>query len=114
MPFKKLLGNNDDEVEEFDEDEYVELEAVNESTDAKVKIRVATLNELGDVDKVQTMLRDGNIVWVKMQPLKEKDMTELKRAIDRIKKTVKSIEGDVAGIDENWLIATPKYAHIHR
>ncbi|MDY6777433.1 MAG: hypothetical protein SVU32_02105, partial [Candidatus Nanohaloarchaea archaeon] len=74
MPFKKLFGQGKDEIEEFDEDEYVELEAVNEDMDKKVKIRVATLNEFGDVDKVQSMLRDGNIVWVKMKPLKDKDM----------------------------------------
>jgi len=115
MPFKKLLGGNDDDaVEKFEEDEYVELEETDSETASKVKIRVVTLNEYGDVEKVQSMIRDGNIVWVKMKPLKDKDMTDLKRAIDRIKKTVKSVEGDVAGIDEEWLIATPAYAHIHR
>jgi SepF-like predicted cell division protein (DUF552 family) len=114
MPFNKLFGGNNTDIHEFEEDEYVELEAVNQETDAKVKIRIATLNEFKDVEKVQTMLRDGNIVWVKMKPLKDKDMTELKRAIQRIKKTVRSIEGDVAGIDEEWLIACPAYAHVHR
>lgn len=117
MPFKKLLGNNNStpEIESFNEDEYVELDEVSADDGSdKVKIRVATLNEYGDVETVQDMLREGNIVWVKIRPLKEKDMTDLKRAIDRIKKTVRSIDGDVAGIDEDWLIATPPYAHIHR
>jgi SepF-like predicted cell division protein (DUF552 family) len=114
MPFKKLFGSDGSEVVEFDEDDYVELDEVNEAEDTKVKIRVATLHEFGDVEKVQSMLRDGNIVWVKMKPLREKDMTDLKRAIDRIKKTVRSIDGDIAGIDEEWLIATPSYAHVHR
>lgn len=114
MPFKKLFGG-DTEIEHFDEDEYVELdEADATSSDKKVRIRVHTLHEYGDVEPVQEMLRDGNIVWVKIQPLRDKDMTDLKRAIDRIKKTVRSIDGDVAGIDEDWLIATPPYAHIHR
>lgn len=114
MPFKKLLGGNGADIEHFDEDEYVELDAVSEDQAEKIKIRVATLNEYGDVEHVQDLLRDGNIVWVKIKPLKEKDMTDLKRAIDRIKKTVRSIEGDVAGIDEDWLVATPHFAHIHR
>lgn len=114
MPFKKILGGSDTELESFDEDEYVELDAVNEDEPEKVKIRVHTLNDYGDVEMVQQMLRDGSIVWVKIGPLREKDMTDLKRAIDRIKKTVRSLNGDVAGIDEDWLIATPEYAHIHR
>ncbi len=113
MPLKRLLGGNTD-IEQFDEDEYVELDHIDEDTSSKVKIRVHTLNEYGDVEPVQEMLRDGNIVWVKIRPLRDKDMTDLKRAIDRIKKTVRSLNGDVAGIDEDWLIATPEYAHIHR
>ncbi len=116
MPFKNILGGNgaSSDIEHFDEDEYVELDAASEESAEKVKIRVSTLNEYGDVDKVQDLLRDGDIVWVNIKPLKEKDMTDLKRAIDRIKKTVRSIDGDVAGIDEDWLVATPEYAHIHR
>lgn len=116
MPFKNLLGNSTEsaEIESFNEDEYVELDEVSEEAAEKVKIRVHTLNEYGDVEDVQSLLRDGNIVWVKIRPLKEKDMTDLKRAIDRIKKTVRSVDGDVAGIDEDWLIATPEFAHIHR
>jgi len=118
MPFKNLLGgggNNGTEIESFNEDEHVELDAsAEDGSDSKVQIRVHTLNEYGDVEDVQELLRNGTIVWVKIRPLKEKDMTDLKRAIDRIKKTVRSIDGDVAGIDEDWLVATPQYAHIHR
>ncbi len=114
MPFDKLFGTGRSQVESFDEDEYVELDHVTEENASEVKIRIHTLNEYGDVEPVQDMLRNGNIVWVKIKPLRDKDMTDLKRAIDRIKKTVRSVDGDVAGIDEDWLIATPSYAHIHR
>lgn len=115
MPFKNLFGSDSTDIKSIDEDDYVELDADQETeADKKVKIRVHTLNEYGDVEPVQDMLRDGDIVWVKIKPLRDKDMTDLKRAIDRIKKTVRSIDGDVAGIDEDWLIATPPYAHIHR
>lgn len=115
MPLKKLLGGkNNADVESFNEDEYVELDAVNDEQNEKVKIRIATLNDYGDVESVQELLRSGDIVWIKIRPLKDKDMTDLKRAIDRLKKTVRSIDGDIAGIDEDWLVATPPYAQIHR
>ena len=48
-----------------DEDEYVELDAITEDGERNVKIRVATLNEFGDVERVQSMLRDNSIVWIK-------------------------------------------------
>lgn len=114
MPFKNIFGSQDSQIESINDDDYVELDEMQQETADGVRIRVHTLNEYGDVEPVQDMLRDGDIVWVKIKPLRDKDMTDLKRAIDRIKKTVRSIEGDVAGIDEDWLIATPDYAHIHR
>ncbi|MFB6294315.1 MAG: cell division protein SepF [Candidatus Nanohaloarchaea archaeon] len=114
MPFENLFGSGRSQVESIDEDDYVELDEMTEEESGEVKIRVHTLNEYGDVEPVQDMIRNGEIVWVKIGPLRNKDMTDLKRAIDRIKKTVRSVDGDVAGIDEDWLIATPDYAHIHR
>ena len=115
MALEKLFGKiKGEESIDVDEDEYVELDAVSDESSSKIKIRIQTLKEFQDVEKVQNMLRDNNIVWVKIKPLKDKDMTDLKRAIDRLKKTVKSLNGDVAGVDEDWLVACPQYAQIHR
>ncbi len=113
MPLDWLFGKQEQTLEES-KDEYVELDAVPAGPSQSVKIRVVTLNEFGDVETVQNYLRDDDIVWVKIKPLKDKDMTDLKRAIDRLKKTVSAINGDVAGIDDDWLIACPSYASVHR
>ena len=115
MALNWLLGTPKN-TRDFDSetDEYVELDAVTDEGEKKIKIRVATLNEFGDVEKVQSMLRENNIVWVKIKPLKDKDMTDLKRAIDRLKKTVSAINGDIAGVDEDWIVACPSFARVHR
>lgn len=93
--------------------DYIE---VSESSDARgpISIRVETLTDFADTDKIQARLREGSIVWVKIKPLKEKDMTELKRAVDRLRKTVLAVEGDIAGIDEDYLVVTPKGVSVHR
>lgn len=109
--FDRLKSN---EPQNINEEEYVELDEVTDEGSSKVKIRIATLNEYSDVEDVQDMLRNNSIVWVKIRPLKDRDMTDLKRSVDRIKKTVRAINGDVAGVDEDWLIACPSYAHIHK
>lgn len=109
--FDRLKSNKPQNI---NEEEYIELDEVTDESSSKVKIRIATLNEYSDVEDVQDMLRDNNIVWVKIRPLKDRDMTDLKRSVDRIKKTVRAINGDVAGVDEDWLIACPSYAHIHK
>ena len=46
--------------------------------------------------------------------LKEKDMTELKRAIERIRKTCLAINGDIAGVSDEWVIICPEFAKVHR
>lgn len=113
MPLNWLFGSREEKLED-DENEYIELDTVTSESTGKVKIRILTLNEFGDVEKAQNLLRDNNVVWIKIKPLKDKDMTDLKRAIDRLKKTVMAINGDIAGVDNDWIIATPSFARIHR
>ena len=51
---------------------------------------------------------------INIKPLKDKDLIELKRAINKIKKTCDAIEGDIAGFGDNWIAAVPSFAHIYR
>lgn len=96
------------------DDDFVELDAVATEERQKVVVRAVTLNEFDDVDEVQEHLRNNHIVWVNIRPLKNKDMTKLKRAVKRLKKTVKAIDGDMAGVDEDWVITCPSFAEIER
>jgi SepF-like predicted cell division protein (DUF552 family) len=115
MPLGFLGGKQENEEgEEVIEDDFVELDAKMSEKDKKVVIRAETLQEFDDVEKVQQHLRDNHIVWVNIKPLKERDMTNLKRAVKRLKKTVKSIDGDMAGVDEEWIVVCPSYAEIER
>jgi len=96
------------------EDDFVELDAKTTEENKKVVVRAETLREFDDVEKVQNRLRDNQIVWVNIKPLKQKDMSKLKRAVKRLKKTVRSVDGDIAGVDEDWIVITPSYAEIER
>ncbi len=111
LDFLKSKNQSD---EELIDDDFVELDAKMEEGDEKVVIRAATLNEFGDVEKVQQHLRNDHIVWVNIAPLKNKDMADLKRSVKRLKKTVKNIDGDMAGVDEDWIVVCPSYAEIAR
>ena len=60
-------------------------------------------------------LRVGNtIALINIKPLKDKDIVELKRAINKIKKTCDAIGGDVAGFGDDWICVTPAFANIYR
>lgn len=104
-----ILGEN---KREFSEDEFIEIEPEAASKAQEIPVRIAHLNEYSDADKIQKAVRGGHIVFVKIKQLKEKDMSELKRAIERLRKTVTAIDGKIVGIDENYVLVSPSYARI--
>lgn len=116
MPFDFLKkdGDNNDDSQELVDDDFVELDAKMTDGNKKVVIRAETLQEFDDIEKVQEHLRNDHVVWINIGPLKGKDMTNLKRAVNRLKKTIKAIDGDMAGVDESWIVACPSYAEIAR
>ena len=95
--------------------EYVELDFQNEERkDAKLTIQVEKLSSFADADRIQEKVRSGRILLVKIRELREKDIAELKRAVARVRKTCLAVDGDIAGIGEDWLLVTPKTAKINR
>ena len=96
-------------------EDYVELEADVKDTKSKVLIRPFTLTKYDDIREVLNAIREGTtIALMNIGPLKEKDITELKRAVDKVKKTVDANEGDIAGFGENFLVVTPSFARVWR
>ena len=113
--FKSKFSGIIKEKEAVLSEDYVELEADLRESKAKVIIKPFTLAKFDDVRDILSVIREGfTIAVLNIGPLKEKDMTELKRAIDKIKKTVEANEGDIAGFGENFLIATPSFAKVSR
>jgi SepF-like predicted cell division protein (DUF552 family) len=41
-------------------------------------------------------------------------MGELKRAIDKLKRSVIANRGDILGVEQNWLILAPEFVAVHR
>ncbi len=110
----KILGIPD---EEYFIDDYVEIDTKREPSSAKTKIVVKqfTLQDFSDIKDPLDSLREGyTIAMINIKALKEKDIVELKRAVTKLKKTCDAIEGDIAGIGEDWIVVTPSFAHIYR
>lgn len=95
-------------------EDYMELDLQDEQKQDKLLIQVEKLESFNDSDRVQQKLRDGYVLLIKIKDLKEKDMTELKRAVAKIKKTCLALNGSIAGLGEDWLLATNSSARIHQ
>ena len=102
----------------FDEAEqgYVELEKESQiDTKSRLMVRPFVIEEFEHIKPILDSLREGHtIALVNIKPLKDKDLVELKRAINKLKKTCDAIEGDIAGFGENWIAAVPNFAYIYR
>jgi len=94
-------------------EDFIEVNTEGEDR-KKVNIRIETLNDYRDVEEVQKMLREGNIVFLRIKKIRERDLGELKRSVERLRKTSMAMNGDIIGIDEDYLILVPPFAKIFR
>lgn len=102
--------------EELDEAEgYVELDSDALEPKTKVLVRPFILEDFEDMKPILDSLREGHtIALVNIKPLKERDLIELKRAINKLKKTTDAIDGEIAGFGEDYIVVTPAFATIHK
>lgn len=103
--FGKPEGTPEDRVE-LDESLFHE--------ERNVSVAVENLRSFSDAEKIQEMVREGKIVFLRIKELRENDINELKRAVERLKKTISASDGDIVGVDEDVLIICPPFAKVFR
>ncbi|MBI2545992.1 cell division protein SepF [Candidatus Woesearchaeota archaeon] len=97
------------------EEGYVELDSESQEFKSKIIVRPFVLKDFDDVKEILDSLREGyTIALVNIKPLKDKDLVELKRSINKLKKTTDAIEGEIAGFGEDYIVVTPSFAQIYR
>ena len=110
-----MAGESSRVLDEAEDEGYVELGAEKSACESKITVRPFVLQDFESIKPILESLRDGHtIALINIQALKEKDLVELKRAINKLKKTCDAIEGDIAGFGDDWIAAVPSFAKIHR
>jgi len=107
---KDKLGSSD-----YEDDNYVELDANKKSmeNEEKLYVRPYIIEDFSDLKPILDHLREGNTISViNIKAMKDKDILELKRAVSKIKKTVEAINGDIRGFGEDHLIIVPSSIEI--
>ncbi len=112
MPIKKILGKLKKKEEGVEEEIEIKEDAFKD--EIKPKIRVEKLISYADVSKIQEFLRNGEIVFLNIKELRNSNLSELRKAVERLKNTISAIDGDIVGIDDSYLLLTPNYARIQR
>lgn len=103
-----------EEPEEEPRENFLEIDHTSGDAGQKISVRIADLEDYRDIDAVQKLVRDGNIVFLKIKNLKEKNLGELKRAVQKLRKGAIAMNGDIVGVDDNFLVLTPQFARVVR
>lgn len=115
MPLQKIKEGLGRLFGKEPQSEYIEIDLGEETKKKKINVRPFILKKFDDVNDILNALREGyTIAVIDINPLKKKDMIELKRSIAKIKKTADALEGEVAGFGEGMIIVTPSFAQIYR
>ncbi|MBW2997882.1 cell division protein SepF [Candidatus Woesearchaeota archaeon] len=114
---RTFTGSDDFDLPGEGEEGYVEIppEGVAPPARQKITVRPFVIEDFSDIKPILDALREGyTISLVNIRPLKDKDLVELKRAINKLKKTCEAVEGDIAGFGDDWIALTPSFAKIYR
>lgn len=112
----KIVGSSSYDIpDEFGED-FLEVEPENQLKERKrIVVRPYSVKEFSDIKEPLDALREGyTVALINIRELKDKDLLELKRAVNKLKKTCDAIDGDIAGFGADWLVATPGFATVFR
>ncbi|MBR9681619.1 MAG: cell division protein SepF [Candidatus Altiarchaeota archaeon] len=81
----------------------------------KIKLGLLVMERYTDVEKVLSRFRKSDsILIVKISPLRDKDMSDLKKAIDRIKTHCSVTGAELAALDDNWIVLVPPVVEVLR
>lgn len=117
MVFSKIRRSiiGDIEAEEgIPKEEYIEVGVSESRMPGKIGISIEKLEDFSDTDRILKAVREGSLVFLRIKNLKEKDLGELKRAVEKLKRTVLAQNGEIVGVEQDWLILAPEHAKVQK
>ncbi len=97
-------------------EEYIDLEEYDigeEREEAKMFVKVAEIQKYDDLKDFSKYIYEGNLLILDITPVSVDDI-ELERIMNELKRIVKDVNGDIAGLDRNHFIVTPTGVKIDR
>ena len=110
IPFLDKFKKKKTEVIE----QYTEIPVSEDDLGPGKKVIIDSLNGIYEVDKVMRNVRDGHIVIVRIKNLKDTNIEELKQCTSKMRNACESMNGDIIGVGNEWLLITPENIKITR
>lgn len=92
--------------------EEKEVEAKDAS--GKTYLKAMPLRELSDLENVKNEVKTGNILILRITPLADKSIEDVKRAVNELCEFAESVGGDIARLGEERVVICPPKVKIWR
>jgi SepF-like predicted cell division protein (DUF552 family) len=91
-----------------------EKEATTRGDSGKTYLKALPLRDLSDLDSVRAEVKSGNILILRITPLANKSVDEVKHAVNELCEFAESIGGDIARLGEERVVICPPNVKIWR
>lgn len=112
------FGKREETFVEDGSEDYLSLGEMDIKTHKENKVLDVKVFVLDDYENIRDILdvvrSETTMCLIDIHLLRNKDPDELRRAVDKLKKTVEAVSGEVVGFHENWILVAPKNVHIHK
>jgi SepF-like predicted cell division protein (DUF552 family) len=79
-----------------------------------IYLKAITLRDMSDIPSIKDDAKKRMILILRVTPLAQKDVVELRKAIEDLYKYVQSVGGDIARLGEERVVITPPSVRIWR
>ena len=82
--------------------------------EVKTYLKAMPLRELADLETIKTEVKNGNILILRITPLANKSIEDVKQAVNQLYEFAESINGDIARLGEERIVICPETVRIWR
>ena len=80
----------------------------------KSYLKAMPLRDLSDLDSIKAEVKSGNILILRITPLANKSVDDVKRAVNELCEFAESVGGDIARLGEERVVVCPPNVKIWR
>lgn len=91
-----------------------ETEAEAQNTSGKTYLKAMPLRDLSNLDEIKNEVKTGNILILRITPLADKSIEDVKRAVNELCEFAESLGGDIARLGEERVVICPPNVRIWR
>lgn len=108
------MGLVSDILEKFKREEEVIEFPMEEEEKQKIMVRIETLKDFVDTERIARLLQDGNIVFLRVAEIQRHDLGEFQNCVQKLKRICTRSKWDIVGLEEGFLVLAPGSVRIER